>query len=361
MQVKGKKILHAVTLSSVGGAQSVVVNLANSQCELNEVYVLSSSSCEAWKALDKRVHVLVIKELQKNIGPKDVIVVLKLFYWSKKLRPDIVHLHSSKMGMFGRLVFPKKKTIYTVHGFDSMRIANRKLLFIEKLLKNRCRFIVGVSKYDEHNLKTESIIKNVTYVYNGVEDVQKKDLSQTNQIYKTKFDEIRKQYKHLAISIARDDAPKKIDLFINIAKLFPECCFVWIGNSHNYEVPNNCFLMGQIPMAYQLLKYADIFLLCSNYEGLPMSIIEALSVGLPVISSKVGGVAEILDGKNGFAVENTVEVFVEKIRGIFNDKETYKQFSFNARETYERKFTLNKMVIGYDNLYSQIIKLENNR
>lgn len=354
MQVKGKKILHAITLSSVGGAQSVVVNLANFQCENNEVYVLSSSSCEAWKALDKRVHVLVIKELQKNIGAKDIVVILKLIYWKHKLRPDIIHLHSSKMGMFGRLVFPKKKTIYTVHGFDSMRIANRKLLFVERMLKNSCRFIVGVSKYDEINLKQEGIKKNVTYVYNGVKDASADTPSKQNEAILQQLFALKDKYKKVIISIARDDAPKKIDLFLEIAKRMQDYAFVWLGNSNDHLKTDNVLLLGQIPMGYQLLKASDLFILCSNYEGLPMSIIEALSFGKPVVSSKVGGVTEILDGNNGFAVDNKEENFQRAINNIFASEEKYQTFSANARKTYEEKFTLEVMTSGYDKLYSEI-------
>lgn len=354
MQVKGKKILHAITLSSVGGAQSVVVNLANFQCENNEVYVLSSSSCEAWKALDKRVHVLVIKELQKNIGAKDIIVILKLIYWKHKLRPDIIHLHSSKMGMFGRLVFPSKKTIYTVHGFDSMRIANRKLLFVERGLKNSCRFVIGVSKYDEINLKQEGITKNVTYVYNGVKDASADIPSEQNKEILQQLFALKDNYKKIIISIARDDAPKRIDLFLEIAERMQDYAFVWVGNSNEHLKTNNVLLLGQIPMGYQLLKASDLFILCSNYEGLPMSIIEALSFGKPVVSSKVGGVTEILDGNNGFAVDNKEENFQRAINNIFASEEKYLAFSINARKTYEEKFTLEVMTSGYDKLYNEI-------
>lgn len=353
MKTNNKKILHVITLSSVGGAQSVVVNLANAQCKYNEVYVLSSASCEAWKALDTRLHVIVIKELQKSISPKDLIVICKLFYWRFKLKPDVIQLHSSKMGMFGRLVFPRKKTIYTVHGFDSMRIANRKLLFVEKILKHRCRFIVGVSKYDEVGLHEEGITRSVTYVYNGVVDSSKDKPSEQNLVLLSQMEDLRSKYKGLIISIARDDAPKRIDIFLNIAKQMQDYAFVWVGNSHDHVTTENAMLMGQIPMGYQLLAASDLFVLCSDYEGLPMSIIEALSFSKPVVSSKVGGVTEILDGTNGFAVENNVRDFKEAILTILKE-DKYLDYSNAARRTYVEKFTLERMVDDYDKLYSII-------
>ena len=355
MQTKNKKILHAITLSSVGGAQSVVVNLANSQCVQNDVYVLSSLSGEAWRALDPRVHVIAIKELHREISIKDFIVIAKLFYWRFKIKPDIIQLHSSKMGMFGRLVFPRKKTIYTVHGFDSMRVANRRFLIVEKALKYYCRFIVGVSNYDVDNLKSEGIYKNVVRIYNGVQDYTNGTFGPLIGKYQKKLIEIKNRFEKIIISIARDDAPKRMDLFLDIAKKLPNYAFVWIGNIKDYPKTNNVFLLGQVPMGYLLLKECDLFVLCSDFEGLPMSIIEALTFAKPVVSSKVGGVTEILDGRNGFAVNNETEDFAMAIANVL-DNDNYCAFSKEARKTYEEKFTLELMVDGYDKLYYTVIK-----
>lgn len=129
------RIFHIITLSSVGGAQSVVVNLANAQVEKNEVWIISSNSQEAWKALKPEVKVIGIKQLKRAISLLDIIVGLKLIYYRVKYRPDIIHLHSSKMGALGRLVFSSRKTLYTVHGFDSIRVANRFFFINRKIAK----------------------------------------------------------------------------------------------------------------------------------------------------------------------------------------------------------------------------------
>lgn len=68
----------------------------------------------------------------------------------------------------GRIVFPNKKTVYTVHGFDSIRIAYRRYLPIEKFFQKKCKAIVGVSNYDRQNLWDEGITNNVYRVFNGI-------------------------------------------------------------------------------------------------------------------------------------------------------------------------------------------------
>ena len=348
------RIFHVITRSSLGGAQSVVVNLANSQVDNNEIFVLSSAEGAAWQALDKRVKVIAIPELKREISALDLIVIFKLVFYRFRYSPDIVHLHSSKIGILGRIAFSPFKTIYTIHGFDSIRLANRKFLFLEKILQYWCRYIVGVSKYDLDNLTAENITRNVHYIYNGVKDYTN-TVSPKEQFVKF-IEEKRKNFKRVVMCIARDDAPKRADLFSEIAQNNPECFFVWIGNSQKHQETCNLHWAGMIPEAYLLLKNADLFCLPSNYEGLPMCILEALSFGKPVIASAVGGIPEILDGSNGFAVQNNETGFSTAIRKFVENPDFYQQAAINARQFYETGFSDSVMAEQYMNLYIEIFK-----
>lgn len=350
------KILHVVTLSILGGAQSVVENLAKRQSEKHKVYVISGGSGEAWENFDDKIQVYLIKELQRKLSIKDIITLIKLLSFKHKINPDIVHLHSSKVGVLGRLAFNKNRIIYTVHGFDSIRIANRKFLFVEKLLKNKAYKIIGVSKYDVINLNKEDIIYNVECIYNGIDNISEKTDTNYNADILSKLDSIRQNYKHIVCCIARDNQQKKIDLFFDIAKQMPSIAFVWMGNDNSYtNLSDNIFLFGKVPSASLYLKYMDLFILPSNYEGLPMSIIEALSMSLPVVASDVGGISELLDGTNGYTVDNSVSDFSVKINKILSNTLLYKSMSKEARETYEKKFTLKKMADNYERIYKEII------
>lgn len=144
------KILQVITLSELGGAQSVVVNLANSLAQEHEVTVVAGTGDgKMWLSLNPFVKHECIPSLQRALSPlnevKTIWALRKLY---RKYKPDIIHLHSSKVGVLGRIAFPKSKIIYTVHGFDSIRIAYRKYLPLEKVLQYQCSAIVGVSNYD---------------------------------------------------------------------------------------------------------------------------------------------------------------------------------------------------------------------
>lgn len=347
------KILQAITLADLGGAQSVLINLANKAVEDgHDVYVVSEENGAMWDLLSPKVHKIKVKELQRSISPVNdfkAYLALKKIY--RQIKPDVIHLHSSKIGALGRLAFPKEKIIFTVHGFDSVRLANPKFLIIEKLLKSRVKKIVAVSEYDKVILKEEGIDKSVVTIYNGIQDIDAdKKLSPT-----VDFETLRKDYK-IVMCIARLSPQKKFDLFCEIAEKMrgEKLKFVWIGNKEDVKpVSDNIMMLGEISDAKDYLRYADLFILPSNYEGLPISIIESLAYRKPVIASNVGGVSEILNGTNGFALENDADLFVEKIKHVLMDEVRYEQFCANARDTYESHFTIDQMYDSYISLYKE--------
>lgn len=349
------KIFQVITVSEFGGAQSVVANLIQGLSDSDEVFILYGGNGEAWKHLDKKVHLIKLCEHRKEVSYKDLFLVFKLFKLRLKYKPDVVHLHSSKMGAIGRIAFNPKTIVYTVHGFDSIRKAFRKFLIVEKVLKNRAARIVGVSKYDVDCLREEGISKNVELVYNGVVDHTFDDQqSFENKDLKEKIKEIKRHYSHIVMCISRISPQKKFDLFLDIAKAKPNYAFVWIGNKDVLtDLPSNVFCLGETHSAYIYLKYADVFILPSNYEGLPISLLEALSFGIPIVASNVGGIGEVLDGNNGFAVENNIESFVSKIDYVLQDS-VNSQIKTYARESYLKNFTINKMVEGYTSIFKAI-------
>ena len=347
------RILLLTTRSCLGGAQSVVMNLANRLCDTNEVAVAAGiddgqEASILWSLLSPSVHQYKIENLVKKISlKKDIKAAIEIRRIYNEFKPDVVHLHSSKASVLGRLILPASKIIYTVHGFDTIRVANRKFLPVERILQYKCRFIVGVSTYDYDNLLSDKINHHVSVIYNGLS---------VPQIEKGEERDIFSNNKKNILSIARVSPPKRHDLFIQIAQQLPEYNFVWIGNLNPINgTPDNCNFVGNIPNAGAYCKKADLFVLLSDYEGLPMTIIEAMSQGLPIVSSDVGGVHEIVkDGVNGFVVHNEIEDFANKIKKVLDDKELYTQMSHASKSYYDQSLTVDKMVLNYYVLYQQI-------
>lgn len=348
------KILHVITLCELGGAQTVVCNLANKLCEEHEVIVaVGEGDGKMLDMLCCEVKIERINSLVRRISPMNELkAIFGLRGLYRKYKPDIIHLHSSKAGILGRLAFPKAKIVYTVHGFDSIRIAYRKFLPLERKLQNRCAAIVGVSKYDENHLLFERIRNNVTTIHNG--------LNKCEPLKEDPFKNLgERNFSGTVLCIARLAPPKNHELFLRVAKSFPDYRFVWIGNQQQpyFKFPSNVFFLGNIPNAASYTYYADLFLLPSDYEGMPMVVIEALSNGTPVVASAVGGIPEILDGINGVAVNNDVKTMTKAVRRFLNASPSEKKMrSLAAVRTYDEGFSADKMVEGYLEIYQNIYK-----
>lgn len=339
------KILHVITRSDLGGAQSVVINLANSMCQDHEIAIAAGEDGPMWSALDNRIKKIKISEIVRNVSiVKDLIALFKLRNLYRKFRPDVIHLHSSKIGFLGRLAFPKDKIVYSVHGFDSIRVAYKKFLPLERVLKNRCKAIVLASEYDKKNIINEGITKNLFIVYNGVKEP------------KLQSDLFLKDFggKKVVMCIARVSPQKRFDSFLEIAALLPEYAFVWIGTDKDYahKLADNVFCIPAVPNAKKYIQLADLFILPTNYEGIPIVLVDALSYGKPIISSDVGGISEIvLNNENGFTIPNDNGIFAEKINYILSNENVMNKFAENSLERYCSKFTIKNMVTDYLEIY----------
>lgn len=343
------KILLVITRSELGGAQSVVIELANALCrEHSVVLAAGEGDGKMWTMIDSRVVRENCPHLQRAMSLKnDLLAAIELRRIYRRHRPDIVHLHSSKAGTLGRLVFPRRKIVYTVHGFDSVRVAYRKFLPIERLLQHRTHAVVGVSNYDKENMLDEGINRGVSTIYNGIA------IPDTSAL--RSYEEFDK-YDKTILCIARVSPPKEPQIFIDIARQMPQYGFIWIGNQSDmseFDIPDNCHFLGNITGAGAYCSKADMLILPSSYEGLPMVIIEAMSLGKPVVASNVGGISEIVhDGVNGYTVSNSAEEFASKIEYILEDEARYNDFCEASKRIYHESLTVEHMVDGYTKLYN---------
>ena len=123
----------------------------------------------------------------------------------------------------------------------------------------------------------------------------------------------------------------------------------------DYSIPSNVLLLGDYPNASSLLPYCDLFVLFSNYEGLPMTIIEAMAYKKAIVASNVGGISELVDVTNGALIE-TDDDAVEAIDAILQDDEKKAKMGKASFEKFSKFFTLDIMWKNYRSLYKEITK-----
>jgi glycosyltransferase involved in cell wall biosynthesis len=124
------------------------------------------------------------------------------------------------------------------------------------------------------------------------------------------------------------------------------------------NLKNNVFLLGKKENIFDYLNVSNVFVLSSLWEGLPLSLLEAMACGLPVVATNVGGIPEVVkDGLSGFLVEpKNPTILAKKIEYLLNlDIESRKKMGAEGRKIVESKFSLEKMVNNYENLYQDFL------
>lgn len=371
-----KKVLQIITLSQWGGAQRVVFDLADSlDKNLFEVEVACSPEgllVEKLKSRNIKVH--EVKNLVRKLSiTNDIKAFLDLKRIIKKGNYDIVHCHSSKAGFLGRLAALSegvKNIYYTVHSWSFYNKSEfgfweKFFIFMERTTSYQAKKIICVS----NRVMADGVRKNIgqpenfIVIRNGI-----------NFNVENKREEIRKAYnikdkETVVAMVARLAKPKDPFLFIEVAKEIlrknSQTKFLLVGSGplrqkcqeliKKEDLAKKILLVGEkLPLEAMELFFAfDVFVLLSGFEGLPITIIEAMFAGLAVVASDVGGVNELIDKeKGGFLVKNNyfgeIEEAIKYL--IENPQIRHEMGKYNSQKA-KTGFALERMVKEYKNLY----------
>ena len=336
-----------------------------------------------------KVEPVLLKEMVRLPNFKnDKAAYTRLKQIIKEYKPDIVHTHASKAGALGRKAAKSCGVpiiIHTFHGhvFHSYFGKLKTLLFenIERSLAKKSDAIVAISEIQKRELTEVHNIclkDKVTVVPLGFDLQQFRDKSISERI------RIRQEHKiehdEIAIAIVGRLAPvKNHTFFLNVMedvlskttrkiKCFivgdgPEREFIekrvkLINDKHN----NRLKLTSWISDVASFNAGMDIICLTSKNEGTPVSLIEAQASGVPVVTTDVGGVKDILiDGDTGFVIPpNNEEMFSKKLLGLIEDEKKRLKMSQNGWSFVEEKFHYRTLVKNMTNLYYELIEKKKN-
>jgi glycosyltransferase involved in cell wall biosynthesis len=373
-----KTILYLITQSEMGGAQKYVFDLALGLKDEFNVCVGMGGGEEkggefAQKLKESNLEYYILKNLKREISPiKDFFTILEIIKLIKKLKPDVIHLNSSKISILGsiatKLCYVLRVpcyVIYTVHGwvFNEPLAKWKKLFyfFAEKLTAIFKDKIICISKLDYDIAKNRLKIKEkkLTLIYHGIKPInflsQEEAREKLSQITNYKL-----QITNFAIgTIGNLYKTKGLEYLIeaiNILKSQFPISLIIIGEGaerknleeliKKYGLEKNVFLAGSIKNAAEILPAIDIYVNSSVKEGFPYSILEAMSAGLPIVATKVGGIPEMItDGKNGLLVEpKNPKGLAEKIKTLIENKELRNTLSQQAQKNVKEKFGIGEMI-----------------
>lgn len=352
--MSGKKRILYIVEAMGGGVFSYIVDLANELVNTYDIYIayaIRPQTPQNYKAyFDAGIHLIEVKNFTRSIGlVKDVKALFEIRYIAKKVKPHIIHLHSSKAGVLGRWAFSGHKVpiFYTPHGYsflmaDCNAIKRSLYNLIERISAKRFCTTISCSK-GEHK-ETLKITKRAVYVNNGINQFTLDKLLSTVKV---------KEHPVTVFTLGRICYQKNPKLFNDIAKRLPDIHFLWIGDGElrylltapNIEITG----WTNRNLALEKSMNADIFLLTSSWEGLPISLLEAMYMKKAcVVSDVIGNHDVIHDGENGFVCESIPE-FVNSIKKC-RDLDVASQIT-RAHTDVLTQYNIKSMAESYSNIY----------
>lgn len=351
--IKKKKILYIVEAMG-GGIFTYIVDLANELVNEYDVYIayaVRKQTPRNYKDyFDKRIHLIKVESFRRAINPiKDISAFFEVKKIAAEVQPDVIHLHSSKAGAIGRMAFNGEiPMFYTPHGYSFLMEdckPVKRLIYktIERICAKRKCTTISCS-LGEHQ-ETLKLTKNAAYVNNGINMAELQEIiDQTEKV----------SHPFTVYTLGRICYQKNPMLFNAIAEACPMVNFVWIGDGELREqlCSKNIEVTGWVDRT-TAIKYAvnaDVFLLTSRWEGLPISLLESMYMKKNCIVSNVIGNRDVIrNGENGFVCTNTEE-FVKAIKAARSETEKFTMQAYrNILESYNTKVMAKQYSVEYEN------------
>ncbi len=361
------KILYIITKSDLGGAQANVYDLIANFSKDHEVHLATGNNgplTEDVTALGVTVHIL--PNLTRNIQLfGDYNAVKKGISLIQQIKPDIIHAHSSKAGVVARVAgwICKVPVVFTAHGwgFTPGTPNKRRMvaLIAEKLLASLTTKLICVSENDRQlalslGVGNKNSLKVVRYGINNIPVTSANPSQQPPRlIMVARFNEQKDQTTLLKAIAQLKDNSIHLDLVGSGPSL--ESCKAL---AKSLGIENQVSFLGDRRDVPDLLAQSQIFILSTHYEGLPISILEAMRAGLPVVATSVNGIPEeVVDGKTGFlAPRQDVQALADALHTLINSPEIRQQMGKAGREKFEQEFTVERMITETREIYEAITK-----
>lgn len=360
------KILEVIpTLHFPGGAQTFVASLATSFSKVGNISVdilslykergLINEELEQKKI---RIHYLNKKpglDLRASRDFKKIV---------ERLKPDVIHVHLASIVtlFFSGLLFKRKtnyRVFYTFHTLASKDTKKIATLLLKILFKNNLVIPIGISDFVSITIKERFGLRDVSTIYNGIDTSRYAcdiELSRRSRdfIHVGSFTNV-KNHRFL------------IESFFDLIKQCPNSNLTLVGDGPLFEsvkervsflkLDNHVSFVGIRNDVNVLLREHKFFLLPSLYEGNPISILEAMAAGLPVIASKTGGIVDIIDNqKNGFLFPvNDKDEFVNHMKYLLDNPGVSQTISLENMSA-SRRFDIAYTTKQHLNLFAQHIK-----
>jgi len=378
-QTRPIRIIQVIARMNVGGPAVLVTELMRGIDPLKFHMVLITGYCAENEAdyLDEvpaDIPVTRIPGLGRSVSLfgdiKSFFILLKLIW---KFQPDIIHTHTAKAGVLGRvaglIASPSAKRIHTFHGHllhgYFVPWKTWVVIFIERLLGSMSTALIAIGNQVKEDLLNAGIGKPKKYsvIFPGLKKLDKQNGANIRSELELEQDKIYLVFVGRLTQIKRPDRLIKIARYLKCN--YSKVELIIAGAGEKYEEIRELAVKESLPMVLLgwrndigcILSASDIAILTSDNEGIPLTLIQASQAGLPIVSTNVGSVRDIvINNETGILTEVNSNSLIHAIDELLSDPEKMARFGQAGKERAEALFSLQGMLSAHENLYSQVIE-----
>jgi len=384
------KIARIITRMDIGGAQQTVLYLMRHlDPDLFEQIIITGEGGLLLPELSSVpcLRHYVVSELNRRIGINGLLTDFKAIYKIRAIlrseNPDISHTHTPKAGVIGRWASwwaGVPKIVHTFHGFGfgECHPSLKRWFYVltERLTGMITTQFIAVS--ETSRLRGQHygfyLEKNCGLIRSGV-DFSSFQVTMPDKS-KKKMELGLKPSDRIVGVVAGFKPPKGLHHFLDVARKIldrrPETKFLMVGDGelrtelesqvHRLYLDRAVKMLGWRRDIPDLLQIFDVFLLTSQWEGLPKVLLEAMSLGVPIVATAVDGVGEVVrSGETGYLTspDNTTEM-TERVLDLLENEALRVSMGKRSRLIVE-PFSAQKMVQDYSNLYLRVMNQAHHR
>ena len=359
------KLLYIITRAEHGGAPGHVGTLLQGfRDELDVTLATGEEGVLTRQARALGVPVHILPSLVRPIAlAKDARAVEEALCCVRSADPDLIHLHSSKAGLIGRVAARRAgvPAVFTAHGWgftDGVPWRRKNVVLLSEWLAARwTRKIITVSETDRRLALRYRVARPeaLATIHNGIPDTLERALPEDGNpatiIMVARF--VPQKDPHLLLEALTGIDPSTYRLLlVGDGPGRPQ------AEAHARALGlNNVEFLGTRDDVPELLAGSHVFVLPTKWEGFPISILEAMRAGLPIIASDVGGVREAVgEGETGFLVPRgdaaTLRVRLEL---LLKSRELRARLGAEGRRRYEARFGLERMLAKTYDVYTDVL------
>ncbi|HEY4818063.1 MAG TPA: glycosyltransferase [Candidatus Acidoferrum sp.] len=365
------KVVHIVPMLSPGGAERVAVHIVRGLSRQRyEPIVISFTGrlgCDLDTLLEEAG--IEVRYLGKHSG-FDYRVYSRLHPALKYYRPDIVHthLHVLRYALPSLLLLKRTSLLHTVHNLAEREIEPRGR-WIQRYALNHGVVPVAVAQEVALSLERLYEIRRCRVISNGIPTNCYANPQTPRREWRAKQGFADEDV--LFVCVARF-APQKnhallLKAFAQGPASHPKAHLVLVGEgvlregleeqAKNLGLTDRVHFLGLRTDIPDVLGAMDVFVLSSDWEGNPLSIMEAMASGLSIVSTDAGGVPKLLEsGKEGFIVaRGDVQALANSMASLLRDREARQSFGNAAAQRAKENFDVSTMVQAYEELYENLV------